>query len=101
MHCWLLMILPASTGHKGKMYLIWDCNVEKSDFDKRPSTVLCACQKVALRACVAKFGKAPVWLSLPPRTVNKQYLRKLAVKGLKVDRVENKVVVAEGYRQLY
>ncbi|KAJ7939189.1 hypothetical protein B0H13DRAFT_1850926 [Mycena leptocephala] len=59
MHCWLLMILPASTGHKGKTYLIWDCNVEKSDFDKRPSTVLCARQKAALRACVAKFGKAP------------------------------------------
>ncbi|KAJ7802165.1 hypothetical protein B0H14DRAFT_2893318 [Mycena olivaceomarginata] len=34
MHCWLLVILPASTGHKGKTYLIWDCNVEKSDFDK-------------------------------------------------------------------
>ncbi|KAJ7903923.1 hypothetical protein B0H13DRAFT_2335018 [Mycena leptocephala] len=88
MHCWLLVILPASTGHKGKTYLIWDCNVEKSDFDKRPSTVLCARQKAALRACVAKLGKAP-------------YLQKLAVKGLKVDRVENKVVAVEGYKQLY
>ncbi|KAJ7805376.1 hypothetical protein B0H13DRAFT_1930231 [Mycena leptocephala] len=74
-----------------------------------PSMVLCARQKAALRACVAKFGKAPVWLSLPPRTVNKgtcvpstlQYLRKLAVKGLKVDRVESKVVAVEGYKQLY
>jgi hypothetical protein len=25
--------------HKGKMYLIWDHDVEKSDFNKRPSTV--------------------------------------------------------------
>ncbi|KAJ7886973.1 hypothetical protein B0H13DRAFT_1889031 [Mycena leptocephala] len=92
-----------------KTYLIWECNVEKSDFDKRPLTVLCARQKAALRACVAKFSKAPVRLSLPPRTVNKgtcvpstlQYLQKLAVKGLKVDRVENKVVVVEGYKHLY
>ncbi|KAJ7820440.1 hypothetical protein B0H14DRAFT_2599944 [Mycena olivaceomarginata] len=82
---------------------------DRVQYTESIQNVLCARQQAALRACVAEFGKAPVWLSLPPRTVNKgicvphtlQYLQKLAVKGLKVDRVEKKDVAVEGYKQLY